>query len=55
MKNFTVIIIIFIFFILMIFKVGNIKEEDTMVRSSTNKEVRGIFISYIDIPYKICF
>ena len=52
MKNFTVIIIIFIFFILTIFKMSNIKEEDTMVRSSTNKEIRGIFISYIDYKNK---
>ncbi len=51
MKNFTIIIIVFVFFILSILKIGNIKKDDDLGRGSKT-EGRGIFISYIDYKNK---
>lgn len=48
--KYSIVIIIFFFFILFIFKTDNIKNSDN--RESKVKEVRGIFISYIDYKNK---
>lgn len=51
MRNITIFIIIFLFFILTVFKISSFKKEDLRVEDKKN-EIRGIFISYIDYKGK---